>query len=45
MLYFCPIVWLNDPNVRFGKADDVGILAIGKDTGHQDATVGVRRHS
>ena len=32
MLYFCPILWLNDPNTRFGYADDVGIVAIGKDT-------------
>ncbi|PNP37739.1 hypothetical protein TGAMA5MH_10340 [Trichoderma gamsii] len=32
MLYFCPILWLNDPGSRFGYADDVGIMAIGKDT-------------
>lgn len=32
MLYFCPILWFNDPNARFGYVGDVGILAIGKDT-------------
>lgn len=32
ILSFCLILWLNDPNVRFGYANDVGILAVSRDT-------------
>lgn len=32
MLYFCPILKLNDPDKRFGYADDVAIMAVGRDT-------------
>lgn len=32
MLYFYPILWLNNPNVRFRYADDVRIMAVGKNT-------------
>jgi hypothetical protein len=31
ILYFYPILWLNDPSSRFGYADDVSILAIRED--------------
>ncbi|KKO96446.1 hypothetical protein THAR02_11453, partial [Trichoderma harzianum] len=32
MLYFSPSLKLNDPNTRFGYADDIGIMAVGADT-------------
>lgn len=32
MLYFSPILKINDPSTRFGYADDVAILAVGADT-------------
>jgi hypothetical protein len=30
MLYFCPILKLDDPSTRFRLADDVAIMAVGK---------------
>lgn len=32
ILYFSPILKLNNPNKRFSYADDIAIIAVGRDT-------------